>query len=100
MLSMTTPKSNRNTRSNKFPLTLHPTGRYCKKIHTKMYYFGKDRAEALQHYLKESSSLHTGRPQQAVSREAEFTFTALCSVYLEQQECRLYGLCGNPMDRS
>jgi hypothetical protein len=25
-------------RHNKFPLTLHPTGQYCKKIHGRMYY--------------------------------------------------------------
>jgi len=25
-----------------FPFTLHPTGRYCKKIRGKLYYFGAD----------------------------------------------------------
>lgn len=28
-------------RHNKFPLTLHPTGQYCKKIQGKMYYLGR-----------------------------------------------------------
>ena len=41
----------RKTRSDKFPLTLHPTGQYCKKIKGKMYYFGSDKKEALQRYL-------------------------------------------------
>ena len=34
-------KSNlkRKTRSDKFPLTLHKTGQYCKNIRGKLYYF-------------------------------------------------------------
>ena len=42
----------RKTRSDKFPLTLHPSGQYCKKIKGKMYYFGSDKKEALQRYLE------------------------------------------------
>ena len=30
----------RKSRSDKFPLTLHPTGQYCKKVKGKIYYFG------------------------------------------------------------
>jgi len=41
----------RKTRSDKFPLTLHPTGQYCKKVKGKIYYFGSDRKEALQNTL-------------------------------------------------
>lgn len=33
-------------RSDKFPLTLHPTGQYCKKIKGKLYYFGNDYMKA------------------------------------------------------
>ena len=33
----------RKTRSDKFPLTLHPTGQYCKKVKGKIYYFGSDK---------------------------------------------------------
>jgi len=47
---MAPPNSQRKTRSDKFPLTLHKTGQYCKKIRGKFYYFGSDRDEALQRY--------------------------------------------------
>ena len=50
--------SSRKTRSDKFPLTLHPTGQYCKKIRGKMYYFGSDKKQALQDYLDQATFLH------------------------------------------
>jgi hypothetical protein len=56
-------KSNtkRKTRSDKFPLTLHPTGQYCKKIKGKIYYFGTDKQLALERYLDQAVYLHTGK---------------------------------------
>ena len=48
----------RKTRSDKFPLTRHSTGQYCKKIRGKMYYFGSDKKEALQSYLDQAAYLH------------------------------------------
>jgi len=33
------------TRSNKFPLTLHPTRQYCKKIKGRIRYFGTDKKQ-------------------------------------------------------
>jgi integrase len=45
----------------KFPLTLHPTGQYCKKIHGRIIYFGKDADAALQRYLDEREYLYAGR---------------------------------------
>ena len=43
--------SKRKTRSDKFPLTLHPTGQYCKKIKGRIRYFGTDKKQALERYL-------------------------------------------------
>jgi len=48
----------RKTRSDKFPLTLHKTGQYCKKIRGKIYYFGSNKKDALQKYLDQSTYLH------------------------------------------
>jgi len=48
-------------RHSKLPLTLHPTGQYCKKIRGKMCYFGRDREKALQLYHEQATSLHTER---------------------------------------
>ena len=50
--------SSRKTRSDKFPLTLHPTGQYCKKIRGHIYYFGSDRKQALENYLDQAIFLH------------------------------------------
>ncbi|MBM4025514.1 MAG: hypothetical protein FJ280_08915 [Planctomycetes bacterium] len=50
-------------RHDKFPLTLHPTGQYCKKIRGKIYYFGKDKEEALRLYHEQATYLHTVLPR-------------------------------------
>jgi hypothetical protein len=41
-------KAKRKTCSDKFPLTLHPTGQYCKKIKGKIHYFGGDKKQAIE----------------------------------------------------
>ena len=58
-MASSNPKGNR--RSDKFPLTLHPTGQYCKKIKGRLYYFGTNKKKALQRYLEEATFLHGGR---------------------------------------
>jgi hypothetical protein len=60
MLAMAKSKSKRKTRSDKFPLTLHKTGLYCKKIKGKFYYFGSDGQLALERYLEQAAYLRTG----------------------------------------
>ncbi len=55
-------------RGNPFPLTLHKaTGQWCKNLHVattgkrKLFYFGRDKAAALQKYLDSKDALQAGR---------------------------------------
>lgn len=58
---MAKPNSKRKTHSDKFLLTLHKTGQYCKKIKGKIYYFGTNKKEALKRYLEQAAYLHVGK---------------------------------------
>jgi len=70
----------RKTRSDKFPLTLHPTGQYCKKIKGKLHYFGTQKQQALQQYIERAAMLHSGKPQNIV---AERQSSRTAKHYLE-----------------
>ncbi len=86
---MTVPNHKRKTRSDKFPLTLHKTGQFCKKIRGKVHYFGTDKQQALQRYLEQASYLHAGHPRPAGSATGCITIMTLCNLYLEHQESRV-----------
>ena len=78
----------RKTRSDKFPLTLHPTGQYCKKIRGKVYYFGADKQGALTKYFEQAKWLHTGETLPR-SSAVGIDVKTLCNLYLEYQETRI-----------
>jgi len=82
-------KTKRKTRSDKFPLTLHRTGQYCKKIKGKVYYFGKDKQQALHRYLEEATLLHSGLSRECSSENDGITIKSLCNLYLDFQESRV-----------
>ena len=82
-------KKSRKTRSDKLPLTLHPTGQYCKKIKGKLYYFGTDKKQALQRYLEDAAILHSGKVVTRGSEKESISLKHLCNLYLEQQEDRV-----------
>lgn len=46
---------------SQFPLFLHATGQWAKKVRGRMVYFGKDKAAALAKWLKEKDDLQAGR---------------------------------------
>ncbi|MHC4555022.1 MAG: tyrosine-type recombinase/integrase [Planctomycetota bacterium] len=77
--------SKRKTRSDKFPLTRHSTGQYCKKIRGKMYYFGSDKKEALQRHIDQAAYLHGSNhnPQRPV--DDSMTLKQLCGMFLKYQ---------------
>jgi hypothetical protein len=58
---MSRHKTKRKTRSDGFPLTLHSTGQYCKKINGKIHYFGTNKKQALERYLDQATYLHGGQ---------------------------------------
>jgi hypothetical protein len=68
----------RKTRSDKFPLTLHPTGQFCKKIKGKLYYFGVDKKLALQRYLEQAAFLHSGTAVPPDKNDKELSLRYLC----------------------
>jgi integrase len=82
---MTQHNSRRKTHANRFPLTLHPTGQYCKKIKGKLYYFGSDKSDAFQRYLEQASFLHLGRASGHAVGQDNITVKTLCNLYLEHQ---------------
>ena len=81
----------RKTRSDKFPLTLHPTGQYCKKVKGKMYYFGSDKKQALEKYLDQATYLHgcQNNLQQQKPTSDNMTLKQLCDMYLKYQYSKL-----------
>ena len=87
-MAKTKSNSKRKTRSDKFPLTLHPTGQYCKKIKGKLYYFGNNKKIALHRYLEQAVCLHTGRGTKP-NLNNNFSLKTLCNLYLDHQESRV-----------
>ena len=78
----------RKTRSDKFPLTLHPTGQYCKKIKGKIHYFGTDKKRALEKYLDQAAYLHgasTQRsPDPAAPPRSKNSATSTCGISMRR----------------
>ena len=76
----------RKTRSDKFPLTLHPSGQFCKKIKGKIYYFDSNKKAAIQKYLDQSTYLHGC--QEGIQQKATddgMILKQLCDMYLKYQ---------------
>ena len=81
-------KTKRKTRSDKFPLTHHSTGQYCKKIKGKMHYFGKDKKQALERYLEQAAFLHNGKAKMFKNINGNMTLKSLCNIYLQHQQAK------------
>jgi integrase len=81
-------KKSRKQRSDKFPLTLHPTGQFCKKIKGKLYYFGNERQAAYQKYLEQASYIHLNEGKSS-SIENNLSIKTLCNLCLDYYESRV-----------
>jgi len=79
----------RKKRSDKFPLTLHPTGQYCKKIRGKIRYFGTDKKKALERYLAQATYLHGSQSLMQEVSNGKMPLKQLCDLYLQYQHSRL-----------
>jgi hypothetical protein len=82
-------KTKRKTRSDKFPLTLHPTGQYCKKINGRLYYFGSDKKRALEKYINQATWLHGSQETVQKPNNENMTLKQLCDMYLKYQYSKL-----------
>ncbi len=80
-----TDRKSRKVRSDKFPLTLHSTGQFCKKIKGKLYYFGTDKKLALQRYFEQAAYLHTGKVISPQQKDGDLSLRYLCNLFLEAQ---------------
>ena len=82
-------RSKRKTRSDKFPLTLHPTGQYCKKIKGRIRYFGTDKKQALGRYLGQATYLHGCHRSMQMASNGKMTLKELCDLYLKYQDSKV-----------
>src|SRR5580765_4122666 len=70
-------------RKSTFPLTLHPTGQWCKKIRGKLHYFGNEKQDAHRVYLEAASDLHAGRQLRKKIGAARMSVKDLAKHYLD-----------------
>ncbi len=67
-------------KSDRFPLWLHPSGQWAKKVKGRTCYFGTDRDKALKRYAAEREDLEAGRrPRQA---PGSVTMAGLANTFL------------------
>ena len=69
-----------------FPLFLHRTGQWAKKVRGKMIYFGKDADAALEKWLDEKDALLAGRTPRL--HPDGLTVRQLCNKFLEAKKAR------------
>jgi integrase len=73
-----------------FPLTAHPSGRWCKKLRGRVYYFGKldDWKAAVERFNREWPYIVAGRTPPAEGTEG-CTLRELCNQFLAAKQRRI-----------
>lgn len=86
----TTPNSTRKPRrsGSDFPLYLHPTGQWSKKIRGKTHYFGANKERALNRWLEERDELLAGLIPRSRSQSSSPTLADACNSLLTEREAR------------
>jgi integrase len=74
-----------------FPLTPHPSGRWCKKIRGKLHYFGKvaEPEAALERFNREWPYLKDGRTAPPIDTGDGCTVRLLCNAFLTSKRAKL-----------
>ena len=78
-------RSNGKKKKAKFPLTLHSSGQYRKKIRGKAHYFGTDPDKALKRWLHEKDGLLAGRLPHPFEGD-KCTLRELCNAFLTDRK--------------
>ncbi len=80
-------RSNGKKKQTKFPLTLHSSGQYRKKIRGKAHYFGTDPDKALKRWLHEKDDLLAGRLPRPFEGD-KCTLRELCNAFLTDRKAK------------
>ncbi len=74
-----------------FPLTPHPSGRWCKKIRGKLVYFGKldSPGAALERFNRDWPYLKDGRTPPPIDTGDGCTVGLLCNAFLASKRSQL-----------
>ncbi|MEI8212331.1 MAG: tyrosine-type recombinase/integrase [Planctomycetota bacterium] len=80
----TRPKRQRKAKQERFPLTLHPGGQWCKKVLGKIEYFGRDQDKALAEWLRVKDDLLAGRARRP-NEPDKMSLADLCNLFLKSK---------------
>jgi hypothetical protein len=87
---MSKPKNKSNAKPYLgFPLFLHATGQWAKKVRGRMHYFGTDSDAALAKYLDQRDDLQAGRTPRV--QGDGLTVRDLCNRFLTSKKALLDG---------
>ena len=72
-----------------YPLFLHKSGQWCKKVKQKFHYFGTDPVEAEKEWDRVKDDLRAGRtPEARFSSDDTLTVEWLCNAFMDSRQAR------------
>lgn len=85
MANSTRRASRKKPAKPSYPLWLHSTGQWCKKIRGRFFYFGLDKDAALAEYMRVKSDLQAGRTPRPIEADG-ITLLVLCNRFLVDKQ--------------